>query len=1010
MLDRIHPFLRRKTKETLLKSSQLAHVVTDPSTGELCLDEHAIPPEVGMYSVLTLKEVRVLVKYLRELPFRSPKREQGDSSYFYVRPLLETLEVKEGMNFTLMVGDRHFLAVIDTLLPLYLPRTPRNDNRILIDPDPADETRGKSIDHLRVDPYPVTPSQPQLTPTPTPAQTPNTKGKDKMLPPPPLTTVAQTRTSAPNTPKSRFSVFNPSPEPSPVIPKMPLKDSTPASRSPKSTSVGQDRKTLDKVLEEEPPRPLAIRRKPVPTQIPVAPEKPQTITVSSTRTPIADYSTLSPDVKKTALQPGDKRDTALRSSPRRVALSVDNKGRPQAHPSPAPTKNINMESSEETIQVDSINGEPLEATGSRQPSQERSPARTPVESRQGSPPKPPASALGLTFKTGNMPPTHPSVEISERVSSKSAGHRRTGSEQCRPDTQPTGPRSGKEKRLSTIAEEQDVRPGSHALITPEATPQGGRTSGLPESPLQRADGIHREERTRRQSLDSGLRPGMSNRGTQLSPSAAARNKILEPASPAQSRPCKECGTPTLAPLPLLGSPSFGVPVDEGKNAVHGMFETDEEDANRRTKDVTHFVWKFSVVDGIPDAFRRLVQERKASNSPAAGSIPGFRGSFAAATAQKKAVDASQPAFKPRNVKKTQESKYRDRASERRTGGGNDYAHIEAIRDDFEKRNADNDDRAKVEAERQYLGGDSEHSILVKGLDFALLEQNKARSALTNDDLDELDQAYNESASKHESAVPKKRTREDLIRELKEQRAAQASSKTAEEEARLLEEAKQMGKFKPIGFKPIGTSADGKKKSKANGADSEKKKRKKRKVEEATKATEAPAPTPSTSAPIPPKTAVAVAPSEPEAPTDDDFDIFAGAGDYEGIAIDDDEEAEEEGGLKARDTSETEQEGHTLVAPRRWIETDEPLPDTKPNIPLPLPSTRPESRSPRPIERGSDNEEEAERRTTRLVPLASSALPSIKDLLAMDQAAQTYEKRKKRKEKKKGGGGGGGDSE
>ena len=312
---------------------------------------------------------------------------------------------------------------------------------------------------------------------------------------------------------------------------------------------------------------------------------------------------------------------------------------------------------------------------------------------------------------------------------------------------------------------------------------------------------------------------------------------------------------------------------------------------------------------------------------------------------------------------------------------------------------------QVEAERQYLGGDSEHSILVKGLDFALLEQNKARSALTNDDLDELDQAYKESASKHESAVPKKRTREDLIRELKEQRAAQASPKTAEEEARLLEEAKQRGKFKPIGFKPIGTSADGKKKSKANGADSEKKKKKKRKVEEVTKSAEAPAPTPSTSAPIPPKTAVAVAPSEPEAPTDDDFDIFAGAGEYEGIAIDDDEVAEEEGGLKARDSSETEQERQTLVAPRRWVETDEPLPDTKPNIPLPLPSTRPESRSPRPIERGSDNEEEAERRTTRLVPLASSALPSIKDLLAMDQAAQTYEKRKKRKEKKKGGGGG-----
>jgi len=39
------------------------------------------------------------------------------------------------------------------------------------------------------------------------------------------------------------------------------------------------------------------------------------------------------------------------------------------------------------------------------------------------------------------------------------------------------------------------------------------------------------------------------------------------------------------------------------------------------------------------------------------------------------VDASQPAFKPRNVKKVQDSKYRDRAAERRVGDGNDYAHV-----------------------------------------------------------------------------------------------------------------------------------------------------------------------------------------------------------------------------------------------------------------------------------------------------------------------------------------------
>lgn len=58
--------------------------------------------------------------------------------------------------------------------------------------------------------------------------------------------------------------------------------------------------------------------------------------------------------------------------------------------------------------------------------------------------------------------------------------------------------------------------------------------------------------------------------------------------------------------------------------------------------------------------------------------------------QRKTVSASQAAFKPRTVKKTQDSKYRDRASERRGGDGNDYAHVEAVLEEFEKKNADED--------------------------------------------------------------------------------------------------------------------------------------------------------------------------------------------------------------------------------------------------------------------------------------------------------------------------------
>jgi len=61
---------------------------------------------------------------------------------------------------------------------------------------------------------------------------------------------------------------------------------------------------------------------------------------------------------------------------------------------------------------------------------------------------------------------------------------------------------------------------------------------------------------------------------------------------------------------------------------------------------------------------------------------------------RKAISASEPAFKPRKVKKASET-YRDRADERRTGKEGDYAQVEAILEEFERRNADNEDREAV---------------------------------------------------------------------------------------------------------------------------------------------------------------------------------------------------------------------------------------------------------------------------------------------------------------------------
>lgn len=349
---------------------------------------------------------------------------------------------------------------------------------------------------------------------------------------------------------------------------------------------------------------------------------------------------------------------------------------------------------------------------------------------------------------------------------------------------------------------------------------------------------------------------------------------------------------------------------------------------------------------------------------------------------------------------------------------------------------------KVEEQRRYLGGDSDHSILVKGLDVALLEQNKARAALSTEDDDSLEQAFLEASENNGAPqTRKKRTREDLLRELKEKREGKSAAegivddetkvkgttKTAQEEAQLLEEAKKAGKFKPIGFTPVVEKTKSKKKkikSKGEGKDKDgdgERRKKKRKVgvEEGAgnKSTEK---SQGSGEMLPPPIPVTVAKHpepepEPE-PIAEDFDIFAGAGEYEGIDLDDDEE-EEEGEATAapakprhvRESEEDRDSGRELegeqVMPRgRWFATDEP----ENPIALPTISDIPDSLIPNSSLREDDadaEELEVEPSTiTRLQPLQSSALPSIKDFLAMDEAAGQLDKRRKRKDKGAKGGG------
>ncbi|KAI0272514.1 RED-like protein N-terminal region-domain-containing protein, partial [Gloeopeniophorella convolvens] len=376
----------------------------------------------------------------------------------------------------------------------------------------------------------------------------------------------------------------------------------------------------------------------------------------------------------------------------------------------------------------------------------------------------------------------------------------------------------------------------------------------------------------------------------------------------------------------------------------------------------------------------------------------------------KTVSASEPAFKPRKVK-TQSDAYRDRAEERRLGKEGDFAQVEAVLEEFERRNADNEDKATVDAQRRYLGGDSDHTILVKGLDFALLEQNKARlaSVTSKQDDEALEEVFTQTVTVSSASTTRKRSRADIIKELKEKRAAGSPVEQPDGDTETAQKQPNPSKFRPIGFKPIGAPAGEKSRRKKTKEGGEPKK-KKRKVEPAAaggadqsvpKDGAAPSadpvaaadPTLSTSAPT-------KLPPEAE-PIVDDFDIFADAGEYKGMEFDSDDE--DGGGSDVGRAPGTPRAGPASAAAesapgpsrRGWFDDPaEPEPEPK-APPLPPAPAAPSKLAP---EAEVDAEEEQE---VRLAPLASSAIPSIREFLAMDEAAEKEKKRRARKEKRKG---------
>ncbi|KDQ19192.1 hypothetical protein BOTBODRAFT_28680 [Botryobasidium botryosum FD-172 SS1] len=416
-----------------------------------------------------------------------------------------------------------------------------------------------------------------------------------------------------------------------------------------------------------------------------------------------------------------------------------------------------------------------------------------------------------------------------------------------------------------------------------------------------------------------------------------------------------------------------------------------------------------------DAFRRLLSKPRQGSA----STPTSRGSLLTGATASKSSDKkpAQDAFKPRNVKKPAlDSKYRDRATERRLGVTNDYADVEAILDDFEKRTASLEDRSQVEEQRKYLGGDEKHTILVKGLDHSLLEQNKARAGESGDLDDALEQAFlaSSSTSAPEAAaapvVPQKRTREDIIRELKEKRQegetpSPAPAQSAPEVS--IEVAKKQGKFKPIGApkekereEKEGEKKDrGEKRKKrkvvVEGQEGSKKKGKGKEVAVAESST-AVVPTLSTAksepAAKPPNPVLRPPPppAQEEAP-DEDFDIFADVGEYEGIDLGG---SDDEDGAARRPDLDRAAEVASNDPPKKMNWFDDPPSPSPPPAVLP-PVLQPKASA---ADDGVHADEDAG--PMRLAPLEDSEIPSIRELLEMDAEAGKEQKRKARKEKNK----------
>ena len=215
---------------------------------------------------------------------------------------------------------------------------------------------------------------------------------------------------------------------------------------------------------------------------------------------------------------------------------------------------------------------------------------------------------------------------------------------------------------------------------------------------------------------------------------------------------------------------------------------------------------------------------------------------------------------------------------------------------------------------------------MKGLDFALLEQQKLKASASAEVDDLLETAFQESSSKTTTQETRKRTREEIVSELKSKRL-----KGNDVPPTPQDDIKQSGKFKPLGFKPIGdsTSKDSKKLKKKGKVSDRKSKAPPSSTEGAKDALNSTTTQASksdlliSSAHKLPDTpnSIKMPSKEPDADAfpGEDLDIFAGVDDYDGLG-DDDDDADD--GDEIKKPLAERQDVAPAVPSRGWFEEDE----------------------------------------------------------------------------------------